>query len=574
MRPIKLWRLPSTRWLAFSSTAAAADDCSNAEDLARQALKILQAISDEETAEVASSFYMLGSALLNQGRLAEAEAAYLRALAMRRGILKEHPDVASSLNNLAMVYRAQGKWDQARAALLEALAMQTNLFGAEHPDIATSLHNLGVVAESQGNLAEAESLKREALAMRKKLLPAEHKDLGASLNDRGRRASGPRQAGRGRSCLSRSAGDAQKVIPPDHPELLASLKRAGGHTKDQGKLAEAEELCRESLTINRKRGKEDRALADSLNGLAQVLQAEKKFSEAVALRREALALERKLSGEKLERVADALLNVASVLGDQGNLAEVKATVREALPLYLKELERGPTNNPAVNRHYGLALYGYAVVCLGTGDTNGYRATAAQIVAQLERRVEGRNVLLSWACALAPDAVTNYAPLLEVVRAVLARQTNTPKSLYDLATLGALFYRAGRYPEAARQLTETYQLGQPGDTNATTTIPAQSAYLLALTHAQLGHTNEASKWFRTRFQSRSFRRGDSRARCCGHSLVEPGDPSIAAQRSRVGPECARLPAAATLSWKGSCPPTTLNMRKRTKLMCRKICLPQG
>ncbi len=160
---------------------------------------------------------------------------------------------------------------------------------------------------------------------------------------------------------------------------------------------------------------------------------------------------------------------------------------------MKQVERAPTNNLDVHRRYRVALYGYAMLCLGTGDTNGYRATAAQIVAHLERRVGGNITLVAWACALAPDAVTNYAPLLEVVSKDLAGQTNTTSSLYGLQALGALLYRAGRYPEAARRLTELHELGLGVDPKTETTAATHGAYFLALTHARLGHTNEASEW---------------------------------------------------------------------------------
>ena len=90
------------------------------------------------------------------------------------------------------------------------------------------------------------------------------------------------------------------------------------------------------------------------------------------------------------------------------------------------------------------------------------------------------------------------PPLEAVRWASAGQTNVIQSLYDRQTLGALLYRASRYPEAARQLADLYERGQRVDTNSETTAATQGAYFLALTHAQLGHTNEALEWFQRAF----------------------------------------------------------------------------
>jgi len=431
----------------------AADDFAHAEALARRALAILQSISDEENAEIANSWHMLGSALNVQGRKPEAEAAHERALAIRRRVLKEHPDVAFSLNNLSWVYIDQGKFDQARAALVEALALETNLFGAEHPSIATSLLSLGCVAEWQGRLTEAESLEREALAMSEKLLPAEHKDLAQSLS------------------------------------TLAHLLQR------QGRLAEAETLAHDALVMRRKLFPPDHPqVLNSVFRLADILADQSKLAEAVAVWREQLALVKQSAAGNQKVVVDLLLNLANVLVDQGNFAAAKATVREALPLCLKRLETAPTIH-LVYRPDGPELYGCALLYLATGDTNGYRTTAAQIVAHLEKVVAGRGAFLARACTLAPDAVTNYAPLLAVATNALAGQTNATESRYELHTLGALLYRAGRYPEALAQLTEAYQLGPPAKPYAEKTLPVRGAYFLALTHARLGHTNEAFEWFR-------------------------------------------------------------------------------
>ena len=56
----------------------------------------------------------------NQGRYAEAEPLYQRALAISEKALgPEHPDVAKSLNNLAELFRAQGRNEGAERLLRE-----------------------------------------------------------------------------------------------------------------------------------------------------------------------------------------------------------------------------------------------------------------------------------------------------------------------------------------------------------------------------------------------------------------------------------------------------------------------
>jgi hypothetical protein len=48
---------------------------------------------------------------MNQGKYAEAEHLYCRALSIREEVLgPRHPNVATSLNNLAVLNQAQGKY--------------------------------------------------------------------------------------------------------------------------------------------------------------------------------------------------------------------------------------------------------------------------------------------------------------------------------------------------------------------------------------------------------------------------------------------------------------------------------
>jgi tetratricopeptide (TPR) repeat protein len=58
----------------------------------------------------------------NQGRYADAEPLYKRALAIREKTLgPDHPDVAQSLNNLALLYDQQGRYADAEPLYKRAL---------------------------------------------------------------------------------------------------------------------------------------------------------------------------------------------------------------------------------------------------------------------------------------------------------------------------------------------------------------------------------------------------------------------------------------------------------------------
>ncbi|HNE34845.1 MAG TPA: tetratricopeptide repeat protein, partial [Nitrospira sp.] len=81
-----------------------------AEPLLAQALREA-AQSRADDARVAVAANQLGLLYHDQGRLAEAESLYQRALGIWEAQLgPEHEDVAAALNNLAEIAHAKGEW--------------------------------------------------------------------------------------------------------------------------------------------------------------------------------------------------------------------------------------------------------------------------------------------------------------------------------------------------------------------------------------------------------------------------------------------------------------------------------
>ena len=68
-----------------------------------------------------------------QGKLAEAEPLYQRAIAIWEKILgPDHPTVAGGVNNLAMLLQDQGKLDEAGPLLPQAMEGYCELQGDRH----------------------------------------------------------------------------------------------------------------------------------------------------------------------------------------------------------------------------------------------------------------------------------------------------------------------------------------------------------------------------------------------------------------------------------------------------------
>ena len=105
---------------------------------------ILAAIAAACLALLAGSLNNLAIVYEQAGRNAEAEAWYLRSLAMReRALGKNHPEVADALNNLKITYMEQRRYADAEPLYLRTLEINQHVSGTQHPKVGNTLNNLG-----------------------------------------------------------------------------------------------------------------------------------------------------------------------------------------------------------------------------------------------------------------------------------------------------------------------------------------------------------------------------------------------------------------------------------------------
>jgi serine/threonine protein kinase/tetratricopeptide (TPR) repeat protein len=125
----------------------------------------------------------------------------------------------------------------------------------------------------------------------------------------------------------------------DQPLVEADLRNTLGLVYEElGQYTQAEAMHRQALALQRKLlGNDNVELAGTLGDLSTVLYDEGKLAEAEQAAREALGLERKFLGNEHVEVARSLNNLAEILRAQHNLAEVERLQREALAIKRKRV---------------------------------------------------------------------------------------------------------------------------------------------------------------------------------------------------------------------------------------------
>jgi hypothetical protein len=125
---------------------------------------------------------------------------------------------------------------------------------------------------------------------------------------------------------------------------------------------------------------------------------------------------------------------------------------------------------------------HLLLLLRSGDLAGYRAGCSALISRFGR--DGRPGLVepvAWACALGPDALADWRP---VVQAVEAAVEQCPENGELRKTLGAALVRAGKQQEAIAALQESIRVNGHGGN-------AFDWLFLAMAHDRLGHSKEAS-----------------------------------------------------------------------------------
>ncbi|KAL8296146.1 hypothetical protein RB600_001572 [Gaeumannomyces tritici] len=137
-----------------------------------------------EDISVIYALHSLADLYSDQGRLAEAEALYERALqGCEKAFGPDHTSTLDTVNNLAILYSDQGRLAEAEALYERALQGCEKAFGPDHTSTLDTVNNLAILYSDQGRLAEAEVLYERALQGFQRALGPSHPKCHATLRN-------------------------------------------------------------------------------------------------------------------------------------------------------------------------------------------------------------------------------------------------------------------------------------------------------------------------------------------------------------------------------------------------------
>jgi CHAT domain-containing protein/tetratricopeptide (TPR) repeat protein len=416
---------------------------------ARKQLEVLEWLltagpGKEKTFTKAAEAEQEGLRCLQRGRPSDAEPLLRQTLELRREVLPaRHHLTAAAADHLGFCLSKRGRHAEAEPHLREALAARRQVLGEDHPQTATTCSNLGAVLGFQGKYADAAVYQRRAVDIRTRVLGPQHLQtvmsraaLAVTLSQL------PGAEGGKLEKTLHSALEARLAAGGEDAEAASLCSQLGGLLYQQGRYAEAEGPLRQALAIRRRVvGEKHRDTARAYNDLGQALVERGQLAEAEPFLRQAVVLHRALGPHP--DLAVSCANLAAHLFRQGLPAEAEPLLREARTVLRSLGERHLEPQVLHNLAVSLAAQGKDV-------------EAEEILDALAKETPGRAPLLVAQAANNLGGVLfgrgEYAKAQRHFQAALGAWREALGDGHPLTALGAynvagtLLYR-GRFDEA-------------------------------------------------------------------------------------------------------------------------------
>ncbi len=214
-------------WLTQQRLLPHADRC----------IRFLQKLNTQDETGCSGSndaFHNLGDLCADQGKMAEAEKMYQRALeGKEKAWGPEHTSTLDTVNNLGNLYADQGKMAEAEKMYQRALEGYEKAWGPEHTSTLDTVNNLGNLYADQGKMAEAEKMYQRALEGYEKAWGPEHTSTLDTVNNLGNLYADQGKMAEAEKMYQRALEGYEKAWGPEHTSTLDTVNNLGNLYADQ-----------------------------------------------------------------------------------------------------------------------------------------------------------------------------------------------------------------------------------------------------------------------------------------------------------------------------------------------------
>jgi len=195
--------------------------------------------------------------------------------------------------------------------------------------IGTTYRRLALYPEAVRMLEPAETLARSLHAQ-------DHSETAGTLNELAELFLDQGELARAEELFRESLEMLQRVYPDDHPDVAGALKALGSAVYGSGDIEAALELFRESNAMYTRLYEGDHLqIARTLSDIATVLEDQNGLADAEQLRRESLAMLKRLFQGDHPAVANGLESLATLKETMDDFAQAESLARESLAMTMR-----------------------------------------------------------------------------------------------------------------------------------------------------------------------------------------------------------------------------------------------
>jgi len=222
-----------------------------ADSLLTKSLQLRLEYYNNDKDKLAKAYNDLAALNHSQGKFAEAEPFYRKAILMYQESPNEEINLSITMANFSILLREDGKLEEAEKLQIEALNLfQTN--EAQYKvDIALGHGNLSEINYQKGNYKKADSLATISLSLLTSIYGTEHPYVAQTKLTLGKSYYQQKKYTQSEELLLQIADEYKKIYPENHPRLADPVLALGNLYLETGYLDKAEIFLEEAYQIRK-----------------------------------------------------------------------------------------------------------------------------------------------------------------------------------------------------------------------------------------------------------------------------------------------------------------------------------
>ena len=301
--------------------------------LVQQSLAIREKVFGKDHAETIATVNAVGLSFVSQGKYAEAQPYFERALKVYQKHIADHLMTASVHGNLGFVLEKQEKFSAALSNYKEALRINEKVQGKNHPRTMTYVSRTGRMHALLGDFSAAIPYQKRYVDVYLKIA-GDTTETARSiiiLGDLYRKAE---QYNEARSQYERALKIRKQTLGERHPLTATLLRDLGVLLYDQGDYDGARPFLEDALANQEETlGLEHPDTALTLNDLGVLHSAQGDFKAARACHEKALAIRSTILPAGHPDIAQSLSNMGVVSIELGDWLAARPYLEKALAIY-------------------------------------------------------------------------------------------------------------------------------------------------------------------------------------------------------------------------------------------------